>query len=168
MKIIPFNENIHCAQLGRVMVVDDHREARESMAEALRSAGHEVVCCSSAPEALQVLEREDFDCVLTDLKMPGMNGVEFIVQLEQRRLSAATVMVTAYATVATAVEAMRHGAFDYIEKPFGADQLERLVGQAIRHSRLVRLDVRGPARARNWWPAPSTPPATAATRNWSA
>ena len=146
MNIIPFNENVTCDRPGRVMVVDDHRQARESMADALRSAGHEVVCCASAPEALQVLEREDFDCVLTDLKMPGMNGVEFIVQLEQRRLSAATVMVTAYATVATAVEAMRHGAFDYIEKPFNADQLERLVGQAISHSRLVRQDIRGAAR----------------------
>ncbi len=118
MNTIPFNQNVTCDRPGRVMVVDDHRQARESMADALRSAGHEVVCCSSAPEALQVLERENFDCVLTDLKMPGMNGVEFIVQLEQRRLGAATVMVTAYATVATAVEAMRHGAFDYIEKPF--------------------------------------------------
>ena len=98
------------------------------------------------PEALQVLEREPFDCVLTDMQMPGMNGVEFIIQLEQRHLDAAAVMVTAYATVATAVEAMRHGAFDYIEKPFDADQLERLVGQAIRHSRLVRQHLRGADR----------------------
>ncbi len=146
MRTISLTDNMPCAQPGRVMVVDDHREARESMADALRSAGHEVVCCSSAPEALRVLEREQFDCVLTDMQMPGMNGVEFIIQLEQRHLSAAAVMVTAYATVATAVEAMRHGAFDYIEKPFGADQLERLVGQAIRHSRLVWRDIRGAAR----------------------
>ncbi len=92
------------------------------------------------------MEREEFDCILTDLQMPGMNGVEFIIQLEQRRLSVATVMVTAYATVATAVEAMRHGAFDYIEKPFDADQLERLVCQAIRHSRLIRQNHSGADR----------------------
>ena len=61
-------------------------------------------------EALQVLERENFDCILTDLKMPGMNGVEFIIQIEQRRLGVEVVMVTAHASVATAVEAMRHGA----------------------------------------------------------
>jgi DNA-binding NtrC family response regulator len=78
--------------------------------------------------------------------MPGMNGVEFIIQLQQRRLGVAAVMVTAYASVATAVEAMRHGAFDYIEKPFNVDQLERLVGQAIRHGRLVKQDIRGAAR----------------------
>ncbi len=126
------------------MVVDDHRQARESMAEVLRAAGHHVVCCSSAPEALQALEQESFDCILTDLKMPGMNGVEFIIHLEQRRLGVQVVMVTAHASVATAVEAMRHGAFDYIEKPFGVDQLERLVGQAIRHGRLIKQEAHSP------------------------
>ncbi|HEY4761072.1 MAG TPA: response regulator, partial [Thermoguttaceae bacterium] len=67
-------ENLSCSLTGRVMVVDDHRQARESMADVLRSAGHEVVCCSSAPEALQALDHESYDCIVTDLKMPGMNG----------------------------------------------------------------------------------------------
>ncbi|NUQ62428.1 MAG: sigma-54-dependent Fis family transcriptional regulator [Pirellulales bacterium] len=125
---------------GRVLVVDDHPQARESMADVLRQAGHRVDCCSSAAEALQVVQRESFDCIVTDLKMPGMNGVEFIIQLEQRRYLAQVVMVTAHASVSTAVEAMRHGAFDYIEKPFDVDRLEQLVAQAIRHGRLVRTD----------------------------
>jgi DNA-binding NtrC family response regulator len=131
--ILPF------VQPGRVMVVDDHCQARESMAEVLRAAGYQVVCCASAPEALQNLH-DRFDCIVTDLKMPGMSGVEFIIQLEQRRLNTQVVMVTAHASVATAVEAMRHGAYDYIEKPFNADQLERLVGEAIRHGRVVHPD----------------------------
>jgi DNA-binding NtrC family response regulator len=140
MKTVAQPDNMQNIPTGRVMVVDDHRQARESMAEVLRSAGHQVVCCSSAPEALNTLERENFDCILTDLKMPGMNGVEFIIQLEQRRLGVAVAMVTAHASVATAVEAMRHGAFDYIEKPFNVDQLERLVGQAIRHCSLIKQE----------------------------
>jgi DNA-binding NtrC family response regulator len=123
---------------GRVLVVDDHRQARDSMADVLRASGHQVNCCSSAAEALQVLEREGFDCIVTDLKMPGMTGIEFIVQIEKRRQPVEVVMVTAHATVASAVEAMRHGAFDYIEKPFDADRLEQLVGRAIRHGRLLR------------------------------
>ncbi len=123
---------------GRVLVVDDHRQARESMADVLRQAGHRVDCCSSAAEALQAVEREGFDCVVTDLKMPGMNGVELIIHLERLQYGAQVVMVTAHASVPTAVEAMRHGAFDYIEKPFDVDQLERLVDQAIRHRRLVQ------------------------------
>lgn len=122
---------------GRVLVVDDHTHARESMAEVLRQAGHQVACCSSAVEALQVVERQKFECIVTDLKMPGMSGLEFILQLEQRRYEAQVVMVTAHASVTTAVEAMRHGAFDYIEKPFDVEQFERLVAQAMRHGRLV-------------------------------
>ena len=123
---------------GRVLVVDDHRQARESMADVLRQAGHRVDCCSSAAEALQAIECHGFDCIVTDLKMPGMNGVELIVHLERLQYGAQVVMVTAHASVPTAVEAMRHGAFDYIEKPFGVDRLEQLVSQAIRHQRLVR------------------------------
>ncbi len=122
---------------GRVLVVDDHAPARESMAEVLREAGHDVACCSSAAEALRRLAETAVDCVVTDLKMPGMSGLEFIAQIEQRCLSVQVVMVTAHASVASAVEAMRHGAFDYIEKPFDVDGLERLVAQAIRHGRVV-------------------------------
>jgi len=122
---------------GRVLVVDDHLQARESMADVLRQAGHQVDCCASAIEALRLLGHESYDCIVTDLRMPGMNGIEFIEQLEERKYGAQVVMVTAHASVSSAVDAMRHGAFDYIEKPFDVDQLERLVGQAIRHGRLV-------------------------------
>jgi DNA-binding NtrC family response regulator len=131
------------SSIGRVLVVDDHARARESMADVLRHAGHRVQCCSSGAEALQVLQTARFDCIVTDMMMPGMTGIELIVQLRQRQSLAhgytvpQIVMVTAHATVATAVEAMRHGAFDYIEKPFEADALERLVTQAMRHGHLV-------------------------------
>jgi DNA-binding NtrC family response regulator len=124
--------------IGRVLVVDDHLQARESMADVLRQSGHQVDCCASAIEALRVVGREAYDCIVTDLKMPGMSGIEFIVQLEERKYGAQVVMVTAHASVTSAVDAMRHGAFDYIEKPFDVDQLERLVAQAIRHGRLVQ------------------------------
>ena len=93
---------------GRVLVVDDHRQARESMTEVLRAAGYEALGSASAFEALRILEREKCDCIVTDLKMPGMDGIEFMIQIEQRRLDAQVVMVTAHASVATAVEAMRH------------------------------------------------------------
>ncbi|HUT10820.1 MAG TPA: sigma-54 dependent transcriptional regulator [Thermoguttaceae bacterium] len=132
---------------GCVLVVDDHRQARDSMAVALQLSGYQVARCSSAPEALNLLGRERYDCIVTDLKMPGMNGVEFIIQLERRRCESQVVMVTAHATVATAVEAMRHGAFDYIEKPFDVDQLDQLVTQAIRHGRLIQHGPAGEQRS---------------------
>ena len=122
---------------GRVLVVDDHARARDSMADVLRQAGHVVASCASAIEALRVLETDDFDVVITDLQMPGMDGLQFIRTLQQRRCVSQVLMVTAHATVSSAVEAMRHGVFDYIEKPFQVDQLEQLVVRAIRNGSMA-------------------------------
>jgi len=122
---------------GRVLVVDDHPRARESMSDVLRHVGHHVECSASAIEALSRLSCESFDVIITDLKMPGMNGLEFIRQMESHPHGAQIVMVTAHATVATAVQAMRHGAFDFIEKPFNVDQIESLVRRAIDHGRML-------------------------------
>ena len=116
-----------------VLVVDDHEQARASIADILRHAGHTVACCASAAEALNRVEALAPDVILTDLQMPGMNGLEFIRAVVQRGCQAQIAMLTAYASVSTAVEAMRSGAFDYIEKPFNADQLEQLVQRALRH-----------------------------------
>lgn len=122
---------------GKILVVDDHAAARESMAEVLTCAGHQVRSCASAIAALRELERTSFDVIITDLRMPGMTGLEFIHALEQRNCDSQIVMVTAHGSVAAAVEAMRHGAFDFIEKPFNADQLEELVRRALRHGEIV-------------------------------
>ncbi|NOY42875.1 MAG: sigma-54-dependent Fis family transcriptional regulator [Planctomycetes bacterium] len=125
---------------GRVLVVDDHAAARESVADVLRHSGYEVVCLASAVEALPVLEKSSFDVVITDLQMPGMDGLEFIRQIEQRQHGGQVLMITAHATISSAVEAMRHGAFDYLEKPFDVAQLEQLVSQAITRGRLLVPD----------------------------
>ena len=123
--------------VGRVLIVDDNRAARTSMAEVLSHGGHHVDCLSNASEALQTLTGESYDVVITDLKMPGMTGLEFIRQLETMRHGAQIIMVTAFASVETAVEAMRRGTFDYIEKPFSAEQLETLVGRALSHGQML-------------------------------
>ncbi|HEX4142898.1 MAG TPA: sigma-54 dependent transcriptional regulator [Pirellulales bacterium] len=130
---------------ARVLVVDDHAPARESMIETLRHAGYQADACRAAPEALDRLTTESYDVVITDLRMPGMSGLEFIRALQHRPHGAQILMVTAHATVASAVEAMRHGAFDYIEKPFDADQLEQLVARALEHGHV--LDQRSPVRS---------------------
>lgn len=121
----------------RVLVVDDHARARESVADVLRCAGYEVAMCASAIEALSRLADRPVDVVVTDLQMPGMDGLEFIREIERRRLGVQVLMITAYASVTSAVEAMRHGAFDYLEKPFDALALERSVSQACERRRLV-------------------------------
>ncbi len=122
---------------GAVLVVDDHAAARTSVADVLRRCGYSVDECSSGAEALAAVDRADYDCIITDLKMPGMSGLDFIRQLERRRVRARIIMVTAYASVSSAVAAMRMGAFDYIEKPFDLEQLEKLTAEAVRHARLL-------------------------------
>jgi DNA-binding NtrC family response regulator len=119
-----------------VLVVDDHAAARNSMADVLRGAGHRVTSCASAIEAMRFVEEEEFDVIVTDLRMPGMSGLEFIQALQRRKIESQVIMVTAHASVSSAVEAMRHGAFDYIEKPLDADALEKLVARALRHAAL--------------------------------
>ena len=141
---------------GKVLVVDDHAQARESIADVLRCAGFEVACATSAAEALALTNtapQRTFDVVVTDLQMPGMSGLDFIRQVASRQLPTQIVMVTAHASVATAVEAMRLGAFDYIEKPLDADQLETCVRQARDRGRLL---------------APPPPPPSAAARGAGA
>jgi DNA-binding NtrC family response regulator len=125
------------AAVGHVLVVDDHARARESIADILRQAGHRAECCSSGREALKCLDADSYDLVITDLMMPGMSGLEFIREMQTRQLGVQVVMVTAHATVASAVEAMRYGAFDYIEKPFDVEQIEQLVGRGLAHGRLL-------------------------------
>jgi len=119
-----------------VLVVDDHASAREAVADVLRAAEYDVSTCGSAIEALSRLSTTTVDVVVTDLQMPGMDGLEFIHEIERRRLDVQTLMITAHASIASAVEAMRHGAFDYIEKPFDAVKLERSVAQACARKRL--------------------------------
>ncbi len=126
---------------GHILVVDDHAAARESIADVLRHAGYEVECSASAVEALPILQSKSFDVVVTDLQMPGMDGLEFIRQMSHRRLRVQVLMITAHASISSAVEAMRHGAFDYLEKPFDAMRLEELVAQAIERRRLLDPEV---------------------------
>jgi DNA-binding NtrC family response regulator len=126
------SQHTSCVQ-HLIWVVDDHPAARASMVEILQRSGYVVRDFPSPLEALKQLDHESPELILTDLQMPGMNGLEFTRALQQQGCDAQIVMVTAYASVSTAVEAMRSGAFDYIEKPFEVEQLEEIVLRALRH-----------------------------------
>lgn len=121
----------------QILVVDDHPRSRESVSAILRQANYDVTACASAAEALGVLTARPIDVVVTDLQMPGMDGLEFMAEIARRQFAVQVLMITAYASIRTAVEAMRVGAFDYLEKPFDALRLEESVAQACTHARVA-------------------------------
>ena len=114
-----------------VLVVDDEQIVLDSAHKLLRKEPFELVTARSAAEGLVLLERGGIQVVLTDLKMPGMDGLEFTRQIKQRWPAIPVVMVTGYATIRTALQAMRLGAFDYIAKPFTKAELSGIVKRAL-------------------------------------
>jgi len=121
----------------QVMVIDDLDSARQMVKRAL-SRSYDVYDFASVAEALPALDRAAFDCVITDLRMPGIDGLEGLKRFHQKIPALPVIIVTAFATVETAVEAMKAGAFDYLKKPFDPEELELLVGRAVEHMRLRR------------------------------
>ncbi|MCA9312185.1 MAG: response regulator, partial [Phycisphaerales bacterium] len=100
-----------------VLIVDDKEMLRDSVAVTLQRAGFTVVTAADGPAALEIIPRRRPDAVVTDLRMPGMTGIELIEQVRAVDQDLPIVLMTAFGTIKTAVEAMKIGAFDYITKP---------------------------------------------------
>ena len=111
---------------------------RDSLAGTLVRDGHEVVAAGDGAAAVARLANGRFDLLITDLKMPRMTGIELLAEAKRLKPDLPVVLMTAFATVATAVEAMKLGAYDYIQKPFDGDELKLLVDRTLEHSRLLR------------------------------
>ena len=122
----------------RVLVVDDKEFMRDSIAATLTRAGLQVAVAPDGNAAARAIADRRPDVVLTDLQMPGMTGLELLAEVKRLDEQIPVVLMTAFATVQTAVEAMKIGAFDYIMKPFDGDRLEATVMRAAEHARLVR------------------------------
>jgi DNA-binding response OmpR family regulator len=117
--------------MADVLVVDDDRDLQENIQEVLAQAGFGVTLATRAEEALELLRQREYDVVLLDLMMPGMGGMEALPLIRRQAPRACIVMVTAFATVQNAVEAMRLGAEDYLVKPFRIDELTVTVKRCI-------------------------------------
>ncbi|MCI4325340.1 MAG: response regulator [Thermoplasmata archaeon] len=111
----------------RLLVVDDDPVFRDELAELLRDDGHEVGVAGSVAAGVAALEAGEVDVVFTDLKMPRHGGLELLAEVRRRWPSTMTVVITGFATVETAVEAMKLGAFDYLRKPFRIEQIHRIL-----------------------------------------
>ncbi len=122
--------------MARVCVVDDKEMLRDSVAETLTRDDHLVTTFADPVEALETIKAGSFDCVVTDLKMPWMDGVTLLRELRAAGCDTSVIVMTAFGTVESAVDAMKLGAFDYITKPFEAEQISLLVDRAVQHALL--------------------------------
>ena len=124
--------------MARILVVDDKELMRDSVGTMLSRRGHTVVASGSAAAALERIAQRPVDVVVTDLQMPGMDGLELMQVIRERDDSIPVILMTAFATIETAVGAMKNGAWDYITKPFSGDDLLATVERAVEHSRVVQ------------------------------
>ncbi|MBI5142359.1 MAG: sigma-54-dependent Fis family transcriptional regulator [Nitrospirae bacterium] len=115
----------------RILVVDDEPIVRISCRRALEPEGYEVAQAENANAGLELLAADRFDLVLTDLKMPGMDGIEFLRNIKSRWPETQVVIITGYQTIDTAVLSIKLGAYDYVNKPFTPHQLSDVVRRAL-------------------------------------
>ncbi|MDA8241669.1 MAG: response regulator [Nitrospiraceae bacterium] len=115
----------------KVLVIDDEDIVRTSCSRTLAPAGFEVRLARNGVEGLKILEEGPFDLVLTDLKMPDMDGIEVLRKIKEGWPAVEVIIITGYQTVDTAVKSIKLGAFDYIEKPFTPDALITAVSKAL-------------------------------------
>jgi two-component system response regulator HydG len=124
---------------GRILIVDDELVVRDSLARWFKAEGYEAYAAASAREALEVADH-NWDLALLDIKMPGMDGLQLQERLKEADPDLVIIIMTGYATVETAVQALKHGAYDYLAKPVDPDALVHMVHKALEHRR-TRRDV---------------------------
>ncbi len=124
--------------MNTVLIVDDERNYLLVLEALLSEEGYQVITAEGASKGLECIEENDLDVVITDMKMPGMDGMELMSRIRMRQPDLPVIMMTAFGSVEKAVEAMRKGAFDYILKPFKNEELKLTIGKAINHHNLIR------------------------------
>ncbi|PYQ10985.1 MAG: hypothetical protein DMH00_09505 [Acidobacteria bacterium] len=124
--------------MKNILIAEDESTLREGLSQAFSENGFKVVQAASGREAMEKLERQGFDLVVTDLKMPGGDGLEVLRRSRNVNEDTPVIIMTAFGTVEGAVEAIKQGAYDYIQKPFSIDELEVKIQRALEHRRLVQ------------------------------
>lgn len=125
-------------ETGKILVVDDDADMRGLLSDVLESDGYRVGTAESGEKALQALAEEQYDLVLTDLRMKGMLGTALLSEIKHRYPETGVILMTAFGTVETAIEAMKGGAMDYLIKPVKTDDVLRIAGRAAREVQLRR------------------------------
>ncbi len=117
--------------MARILVVDDDQGMREFMEIMLTKEGYDVVCAEDPAKAINLCNKKDFDLVITDLRMPKIDGIEFLKAIKEKKPETIVILITAYASGETAVNAMKEGAYDYVEKGGSIEELKKIVRAAL-------------------------------------
>ena len=128
--------------MDTILIVDDEKNYLLVLEALLGSEGYEILTCDNAKESLRLIRESDLDLVITDMKMPGMNGIELLEECKKVKPHLPVIMMTAYGTIELAVEAMKKQAHDYITKPFQNEELKLTVKKALKNYRLVKENQR--------------------------
>ncbi|MDH3359369.1 MAG: response regulator, partial [Desulfobulbaceae bacterium] len=132
----------------KILVVDDEQNMRIALYEALSRNGYEVSVAENGQMALEMVEKSPPDMLITDIKMPNLDGIELLRRIKAIRPSLPVVIVTGFATVDTAVEAMKQGAVDYIIKPFSVEVIEETVARVFAAGGAVGVSTGGSPKAK--------------------
>ena len=125
--------------MGRILTVDDELDMLALLKMIIEGySEHQVTATNNPIEAVELLDKEPFDLVITDLKMPGMDGMELLAAARKKDADALVMVITAYGSLETAEEAMAHGAYDYITKPFRKEQILLAIDKAMRWREMVQ------------------------------
>src|SRR5690348_12089179 len=122
---------------GKILVVEDDESLRRVMQVQLEKAGHKTAVAGDVRQAVEILDRQAQDVVISDLNLPGASGLELLKRIRAEHPETVTIIVTAYGTVATAVDAMKAGAYDYLTKPVHPYELKAVVDRVLEKKRLV-------------------------------
>jgi len=126
---------------AKILIVDDEAIVRESLRDWMSDVGHQVLTAENGHQALEIIEKEKPGIAIVDLIMPGMDGIELLKRAKEIYPHIEVIIITAYGSIPTAINAMREGAYDYIEKPFCPERAELLVNKLVEHQRLVEENI---------------------------
>ena len=124
-------------QRPNILIVDDEKIVRESLRDWLENVGYKVIIAESGEEALKIIKRRKIKIMLADLVMPGMDGIELMKEARKIVPSISTVIITAYGSIQSAIDATKEGAHDYVEKPFCPEKVELLIRNMVEHQDLL-------------------------------
>ena len=126
---------------GKILIIDDEESMRDMVSKILRRENFYTKGCENGLEAIKLLEKEEFDAILCDVRMSKMDGIEFLKEAKKRDYDAIIIMMSAYGSIDSAVKAMKLGAYDYISKPFKPDEILLTLEKGLEHKKLKKENI---------------------------